>query len=133
MARAWSLRFMIIRLLYSLQHLMQHGHLYREAVARFVLHDAAIAVEHLVSDRGIAAYRQAVHEAAVGGSACEPAIPHAPIGKRAAQQRIACRIAVGIDCAPFLGIHDICTGERILAVARLAYRAARKRGALGGL
>src|SRR5450631_306168 len=106
MASAWSLRFMIMELLYSAKHLVKDGHLHDETILRFVLHEAARAVEDLIGNSGITPHRQAVHQAAVGGCACEPTLAHAPIGERASQVRILCRVPVGIRRAPFLGVQN---------------------------
>src|ERR1700683_3541932 len=119
MASAWSLRFMIMTLLYSPKHLMEHRHLHDQAVVCFVLHDAARPVEHLIGDRRVAPDRQAMHETTLGMRAREPALAHAPVGERAAQLRIDSRISVRRRGGPLLGINDLRPRERRSAVTRL--------------
>src|ERR1700733_7509884 len=120
MASAWSLRLMIMSVLYSLEHLMEHCHLDYEAVVRFVLHDAARTVKHFVGHGGIAPDGQAVHKTTVRARACEPGLAHAPVGERAAQPLIRTGITVGRGCAPFLGIDNVRARERLGALARFA-------------
>src|SRR5450631_2581878 len=121
MARAWSLRFMIMTLSYSRKYLMEHRHLHDEAVVCFLLHDAARAVEHLIGDGGVASHRQAMHEAAVNARGREPAFPHAPVREGAPQARIGFGIAVGCRGAPLLRINHMSSRECFSALARLPY------------
>src|ERR1700722_21025469 len=118
---------MIMTVLYSVKHLMQHRHLHDEPVVRFVLHDAARPVEPLIGDRRIAPNRQAMHEAAVGFRAREPAILHAPVLEAAAQLRIDPAITVGCCGTPFLGVNDMRSEERIGALTSLMYTNNRQR------
>src|ERR1700683_3898496 len=127
MASAWLLRLMIMSVLYSLQHLMEHCHLHRESIARFVLHEAARTVKHFVSHGSIASDWQTVHEATVRARGREPGLAHAPVSERTPQLRIRIGIAVGRGRAPLLGVDNMRARERFGALARFAHRAAGKR------
>ena len=60
---------------------MQHGHLHQHAIARLGDNDTAWPVEYAISDGDSAAYRQAVHKAAVTGRILEPGFIYTPVPK----------------------------------------------------
>src|SRR6185437_16890523 len=111
MARVWSALCMIMMAsgpweMSGAQQAVQHRHLRRQAVVGLALHHAARAVEHRGGDRGVAPYRQAVHDPALGRGS-EPVLAHAPVGEGTAQARIRGGVAIAGGGTPLLYIEDL--------------------------
>src|SRR6185503_14619233 len=78
----------------AFHHSIEHGHLAVEPVPRALDHGAARAVENPVRDLDAAAYRQAVHELAVGPCVRKPRLVDAPVHELLAQRLVAELVAV---------------------------------------
>ena len=69
--------------------------------------DRARAIENLVGDFDVAAYRQAVHELGVGLSSFEPRFGDAPVAEVFSEECLSFRVAVVLGGNPRFAVENV--------------------------